>query len=247
MFDRLFLLYSKNKIEVDDLNYKPENALISRKLINPEGPKLAVVFPPWHGVQTLSNVLCRRLEKRGWAVLIYEFNTQILMADESMVLDSFNYIQQTISNDLVSLNKQHAYSQIRFIGLSLGSVALAMVADRFHDFDTVNIVVGGDDLALCMWYGERTRNVRRAFEHHHLHVRKLDRDWRVLAPKGHIRHFEGKTTSLVISKTDTIIPSKYQERLKNDIEQVGGNVSPRYTLLGHYLSVVRYCLWGSVD
>jgi hypothetical protein len=243
MFDKLFMLYSKKKRDRLDPDYRAEDAIVSKVLLNADASNLAVIFPPWHGVRLLTNIFAKRLVRKGYAVLLYEFNTQILVSDELRVLRSFEYIEQTIAKDISELSS--AYSKTRLIGLSLGGVALAMVASKFHDFNEVDFVVAGDDLALCMWYGARTSSLRKSFEHEKVRIRKLDSDWRSLAPENYVQYFAHKRVRLIVSRTDSIIPTSYQKKLKKDLELADATVTCRYTRLGHYLSVVRFCLTGA--
>ncbi len=244
MFDKVFILYAKLKKDEIDTSYRVENAIVSKTHLNANATKLAVIFPPWHGVRFVTNILAKRLIKRGWSVLLYEFNPQILMPSEDRVLRSFEYIQKSVASDLTMLKAKHNYTSIRLIGLSLGGVALAMTAALFHDFQDAVFVVAGDDLALCMWYGQRTYNLRKSFEKEDTHIRKLDHDWQELSPKNYTTAFAYKHVKMILSRTDTIIPASHQEKFRRAIKKADSDVTFRYSFLGHYLSVVKYCLMG---
>lgn len=241
MVDKAFVLYSKINNKKNLKKYLPTHAVKSSKLINPGKDKLAVLFPPWHGSIKLMKSLAAKLSNNGWSVLIYEFDPQILNPDEKSVEKSFEEIRTKIFNDLEHVTKTGSYQRVRFIGLSLGNVAMTMVADLFPQFTEADIVVGGDDLALCLWYGLRTSSIKEGLAEEHLRVRQLDKDWMDLAPKDHIKRFVNKPVRVLISNSDKIIPTRYQIKLKSDLINVKANVDCKYTRLGHYLSVYRYC------
>lgn len=83
--------------------YSPEQAILSSSLKNEGAPRLAVVFPPWHGGDEYMEMLTNRLAKNGSAVLDFDFHDQILEADIERVLQSYRYIQEVASQRLGQL------------------------------------------------------------------------------------------------------------------------------------------------
>lgn len=245
MIDALYDVYSKYKEDPLDPNYKPSDAIIGRKFINPHSRKLVVIFPGWHTHNFPVNVLAKRLAKRGWAVLFYDFHDQIMEPDQEVVVESFRYIRDTVCSEIQKLMAEQNYEQIHFIGISLGGVPLALVSDKFHHFTSVTSVVGGDNLAIDMWYGMRTEPYRRAFEKMHIGVRHLAQEWENVAPDNHLKHFKGKPVKLVISLHDKFVRTEYQKKLARQLEEVGAKVTTKKRLVGHTLTIVRFCLFDA--
>lgn len=248
MFDRFYFYYARLKPQPFDPLYKPAQAITGKLFVNRGAPKVVVIFTHWHSGSGLSNklyeVLAKRLIKKGWGVLIYKFHSQILIANEQQVVESFHHIQKQIASDLDKLTAKKYYKNIHLIGLSLGNVPLTMVADQFAGFDSATLVLAGDDLALDMWHGFTTQNIRRAFEHGHIGITKLDAEWRAEAPKNHLKHFKGKPVNLWISSTDKIVRAQYQTKLARLLTITGAKVSIKTTWLGHALTITRFCLLG---
>jgi esterase/lipase len=244
MLDSFLSSYSKRKAWPVDLDYRPTHAVTSRRFLNGDSDRLVVLFSPWHGSQRTSNVLAWRLAKQGQAVLVYEFHTQILLPEKDVVAESFRHIQDVIAKDLERLLTERSYSNVRFIGLSLGNVPLAMVAGKFNAFDEADIVVGGSDLARSLWSGLRTDGLRRAFENEQVQLEELDKAWYDLAPKHYAKQFANKKVNFIISRDDRVIPTVYQEDMRDLVMKHGGNVTCEYNQVGHYLSVFKFCVSG---
>ena len=242
MVDALYARYARRKKEPLDPHYKAHYAIRGRKILNRRAGKLAVIFPGWHTHKFPVDILARRLVKRGWAVLVYDFHDQIIEPDDSMVAASFHFIRDTIAEEVGSLTAKRVYRQIHFIGISLGNVPMTMVADEFSKFTGATMVVAGGDLAVDMWHGLRTRDLRDDFQDEHIGVRALDRDWKEEAPSRHIRHFAGKQLKLILSKNDKFILSKYQLEFAEDIRKINKTVNLRTRHLGHILTIMRFCL-----
>lgn len=243
MIDALYARWSRRKDIPVDPNYKPKNSIKHRKLINGHADKLVVIFPSWHTHNFPINTLAKRLKRKGWAVLLYDFHDQIMEPDEHIVVESFRYIRDSIADDVKKLEKQRGYKQIHFIGISLGNVPLTLVSDKFPGFSSATIVVGGDDLAIDMWYGLRTSSYREAFQKMHIGIRELDKEWQIVAPKNHVRHFAHKKIKIFISLHDKFVGTEYQKKLAEKILETGAEVNLKKSRLGHTLSIIRFCLF----
>ncbi|HSX17804.1 MAG TPA: hypothetical protein VLE51_00395 [Candidatus Saccharimonadales bacterium] len=242
MIDAIYARYSRLKEKPLDPAYRPEKAIKNTLRLNADSDKLAVIFPGWHTHKFPVVNLANRLSKQGWGVIAYDFHDQILLPDDDIVVESFRHIRDTITKELNDLLSDNKYSQVHLIGISLGNVPLAMVADRFPHFQGATLVVGGDDLAIDMWYGLRTVNIQRAFQKMHIGIRKLDSEWHDLAPASHVRHFSGKKVVFVMSLRDKFIRTKYQQKLAEKIAKVGADIDVRPTRFGHTMTIVRFCL-----
>ncbi len=247
MIDALYSRYSLRKQKPLDPNYKPSDAIAGRRIINKQSKKLAVIFPGWHNhpEQVPVNRLVKRLRRKGWTVLVYDFHDQILQPADRTVVESFHYIRDFIVDDLTATISASEYDEVRFISISMGGVILALVADRFPHFTGATAAVGGDNLAIDMWHGMRTLVYAEEFQKMHLGVRKLAKEWYDLAPEHHLRHFKGKPVKLVMSKHDRFVLTEYQEKLKDQLESVGADVKVKRHWPGHVLTVLMFAFFDS--
>lgn len=247
MIDALYARYSLKKEVPLSAGYKASDAILGKQLINPNSAKLAVILPGWHNHPQgfPINKLTKRLAKNGWAVLVYDFHDQILEPDENLVVESFSYIRQSVAKDIERLAEKQKYTQIHLIGISLGTVPWALIADTFTDFTSATVVLGGDDLAIDMWHGIRTQHYRHEFEKLHVGIRKLDEEWQGIAPVNHLKHFAGKKVKVVMSLNDKFILTQYQKKLIDRLSRNGATVSVKNSRFGHALTIVRFCLFDS--
>jgi hypothetical protein len=245
MVDKILAYYNFRKEKPLDSSYKPENAINSRQFIDAGNDRLAIIFPGWHTHNFPINVLTERLVRKGWSVLWYDYNDQILEPDEKAVVESMRYIRDTACDDIQKLISQKPYRRIHFISISLGGVPMALVCDKLKHFSSVTAVVGGDDLAVDMWHGFRTQKYKVAFEKMHIGIRKLAKDWDNIGPDHHLRHFKGKPVKLVMSKHDTYVPTKSQLKLARELETSGAQLKLKKRFTGHSLTILRYCLFDN--
>lgn len=227
-----------------DEDYSPSQAVQSRQLLNGQADKLAVVFPPWHGGRRVTEALVKRLQKNNWAVLNYTFHDQILEPDIERVSQSFEAIQTEVTDNLGQINEMGQYSRVDLIGVSLGNVAMALVAEKNPEFTSATLVVPGSNLALAMWHGTRTQNIRNHLSQQGINEIDLDDAWRNLAPMSHAKAFKEKPTELVISTKDCIIPTSFQYEMSEALNDARSRVTNHYNRLGHAASVAMFCYKG---
>jgi hypothetical protein len=247
MLDQIYSLRNKNRFVLTTNNYRPEDALISRKLDNCFSDKLAVLFAPWHGAEWLYDRLTSRLEKHGWSVLTYQFSPEILKPDVDQVIASFTYLQTSIATDLQELLLQNKYSKIHLIGTSLGNLPLALASEKFTNFDQVTMVAASSNLAQATWEGLRTQDIRNEFMKNGMTESALNIAWDGIAPKHHVSGLRHNRVNLIISKTDRVIPTKFQLEYLTAVREAGAKVRESYTHLGHYGSIIDFCLNGQLD
>jgi hypothetical protein len=247
MLDQLLVRRNAEKDVFTD-SYAPNQAITGHELTNPTGRNLTVLFPPWHGGGWFYERLIARLEGRGDAVLAYYFHDEILKPDAEQVLKSFRYIRDTVAAELKATTEAHSYEKVKLIAMSLGNPAMAIVTGKFKDFDSASLVVGASSLATSMWYGSRTQHVRAGIEQNNkaITLATLEDMWSELAPINHIDALEGKAVSLLVSKTDAIIPTRFQLKLVEGIQAAGIKPNVQQTELGHYAAVGKFCLFGAV-
>lgn len=246
MLDRFIAGYGAVRHSAIDLDYRPSQAITSKRLSNPRGNRLSVLFPPWHGGGVAYDILTRRLARNGSAVLSYNFHGQILQPDIDSVVESFNVIQDSVVADIHALSEKHDYCAVNLIASSLGNVSLAMVADKHASFQKATLVVAGSNLARCMWDGGRTRSIRQQFETQNISVSVLDDAWRQLAPKAHVDAFKDKEVLMYLSESDTIIPARYQREIAENLQAVTDNIHIHTDQSGHAATIAGFCLRGEL-
>jgi len=247
MIDALYVRYSLRQKDSLDPRYKPEQAIVDRQFLNPGADKLAVIFPGWHNRSKqfpISRVI-KRLQRKGWAVLVYDFHDQVLQANDETVVESFRFIRDTIADDLEKVQSGKNYSEIRLISISMGMVMLGLVADKYSHFTSTTVVVGGDNLAIDMWHGMRTKIYADEFRKIHIGIRKLTHDWNELAPVNHLRHFKDKPIKFVMGTRDEFVLTKYQEKLLSNLLDAGAKVKVKKHHGGHVFTIVLFALFDS--
>jgi hypothetical protein len=243
----MFGLRNKNRFVISTPGYNPDQALAGRTFSNCYTDKLAVLFAPWHGAGPVYEPLAKRLERNGYSILTYEFSPEILKADIAQVIASFGTLRDRIAADLSSLYEQNGYQEVHLIGTSLGNLPLALAAEKFTHFTELSMAGAGSNLARATWEGRRTQDIRDGFIAQGITEAQLDTAWAGLAPKNHVRHFKGKRINLVVSLKDHVIPTRYQLEYAAALKAAGVDVRVIYTRLGHYASIIRFCLAGRFE
>jgi hypothetical protein len=245
MIDSLYSIYSRRQEKPLDPNYKPSDAIAGRNFLDAGNDKLVIIFPGWHTHKFPVNILANRLFKKGWSVLWYDYHDQILEPEEEIVVESLKYLRDKACDDINRIINKKLYRRVHFISISLGGVPMALVCDKFKYFTGATAVAGGDDLAVDMWYGSRTQHFRSAFEKMHIGIRKLAKDWDNIGPDHHLRHFKHKPVKLIVSKHDTFVPTKYQQKLAEELVEIGALVKLKKRFTGHILTITRFCLFDN--
>lgn len=232
-----------------DPNYSPDKAVLGYSDSgSPESRSLAVVFPAWrlHLNDRYYRALGWCLGLQGFAVRRYDFNDHILEPDVDQVVASYKNIRETVTEELETFADQRRFNRIHFIASSLGTVSMALVASSFDRMTSATIASGSSNLALSVWHGIRTREVRRALEEAEegCTARMVDDKWHDIAPMTHASAFENKPTRMIISTTDAIIPTIFQREMADALADAGSQVSTHDTTLGHYASIGAYFAVG---
>ncbi len=226
--------------------YRAEQSIARRKLVNPMGDNLSVLFPPWHGGGVFYERLIHRLARRGDAVLAYYFDEEILKPDAKVVVESFEFLRDAITSDLEFARETYEYKRIGFVAMSLGNPVMSITTGKFRDFDSATLVVSASSLARSMWYGIRTQHIRAGIERQGHDLASLDELWKELAPMNHLDALADKEVTMLISTRDTIIPTRDQMLLLESARTKGIEPIVHQTRLGHYATVGRFCLYGDV-
>ncbi len=212
-----------------------------------KGPsrRLYVITPYWNA--KISDLAMRRLKKRileaGHSCLIYQFPFGILSDNVHRTDEYFKAIQKEARDDIRDVRKKYRFSEIVVIGMSLGCVNAAMIANKNRNVDRVILVVPGDSLAESLWRGIGTVRLRKQIKKHGIDLDALEKDWKALAPMNNIEGLKGKEIEVHVSRADEIIPYRNGYHLVKDMQKRG--LRPRVFRnkdLGHYLTVSKFIL-----
>ncbi len=224
--------------------YSPEQAILTTRLQNEDASRLTVVFPPWHGGGQYVERLTSRLAASGSAVLDFDFHDRILEPDINRVLQSYGYIRDAATEKIQQLFQGNGYEELRLISMSLGTVALALVANELPSFTEAAIVAGSSNLSMSVWEGIKTQHIMKQFMRDGTSADDLDAAWLGLAPKSYAPAFEDKEVKIRVASKDTVIPSVYQRELLAKLEEAGANTHPNHLRLGHYATLASYYYFG---
>ncbi len=230
-------------IESDDMvdpGYTPEQAVLGYKDSGPEDSnRWAVLLPPWHTHQDdwHYTAFAGHLNRQGFAVRRYDFSDHILQPDLDSVLASFHHIQDVVTEDLEDLTENTQLEEFHLVSASLGTVSLALLAERLPRFTGATIIAGSSDLARSMWHGSRTVKIRQELEKQGVDEKTIVEAWQDLAPKNHTSAFKGKPVNMTVSLTDKIIPTIYQHEMAEELGRAGSNVRVKTTRRGHYATI----------
>ena len=244
MIDAAMGHYARYHFTADQDDYTAAQAIRSKELVNPSGRHLTVLFPPWRGGEGAYDVLTRRLQRNGSAVLRYNLHPQILEPNADRVLASFAGIRDGVAEAVAKLQSSDRYAGTHLVAASLGGVSLGLVARQLADFTSATLVVPGSDLATGMWAGSRTRHIRQELERQGLNKEQLAARWADLAPAQAAPSFAGKEVRIITSTTDTIIPAWSQVEMVAAVRSYAPNTQVDTTRMGHIVSVARFCIAG---
>jgi hypothetical protein len=221
--------------------------MVRQKLINEGGKKLYAVFLSWHAGDLPYNWLYKRIIRRGDTVVAYYFADGFLNADVGNVKVNYQYVADIITRELRKLTFRHHYDSVHLIGISLGNVALSVVADKFRDFDEATQVCTASSLAKSVWYGDRTIDMRYELAKNEQTVDSLKQAWRDIEPANHAAIFKDKKLNIVLSKTDTAIPARFQTEYVAKARDAGARPKIKTAIFGqHYGAIIEYCLTGKI-
>jgi len=239
MLDTVYGKYSERVDVLFDATYAPSDVWTPSEL--------TVLFHPWHGGGRAYQVLQKRLTARNRAVLPLLFHDQILTHDTQQVLESFQTVQSKVSTKLQELAESGRYTRTSLFAASLGTPALAMTATAFRGFDRATLLTPGSNLATCMWEGRRTQAIRDHLERQGETLADIDEVWQPIAPVNHVAAFKGKELTAIVSGSDKIIPTKYQDAFADAVLDADINARIYRSSYGHHGTIGRYCLLGNID
>lgn len=243
MLDAFYALEEQVKPPEFDSSYTADQAIIGMQFVHaPHSDELTIVFPPWHTPQWFSRHIKQQLLDKRSNALIYEFNPLLLNKDIIKVKKSFEYIALHIPEDVRQIQNHQPIRAINLLGLSIGSVALCITAEKLPRFDNVTLVAPGNDLAVSMWDGWRTRRLRNSLKAEGYKLTELQREWDDLAPQAHVETLKGHTVHIVLAKQDRFIPFQYGKDLFDKLHQLNPGTTCNISPFGHIATILRYTM-----
>jgi hypothetical protein len=245
MIDRLVVARGK---DIFSDEYTASQAVQGREWLNRDAKKLAVIFPQWHAVGWPNSELTKRLKKQNWAVLNYQFHDQILEPNIERVPQSYGAVQAEVIEDLEYIEESEAYERVHFIGISLGTMAMTLVASEYSGFSSATFVLPCSKLASSMWEGSRTQGIREGLEEQGYARTQVEEAWHDLEPWAYAKAFRGKTVHSVVSPSDRIILPSYQIQMNEALANGGAHLSTEFNRLDHSESILKFCyLSGKIE
>ncbi len=236
-----------SKTERIFVNFDNVHKFIARQeLFNAHGWRLNVLFLPWHaGVKPFS-WLIQRLVRKNESVVVYYFAEEILSGDVVEVKKFYKQIEKEIPIRLSIIKDRYNYKDVRLIGMSLGNVALGVVANAWHDFSSVIQVCTASSLAKSVWEGDRTIDIRNIFEANTYNLVTIETIWKEIEPISNIKVFIGKPMTVIVSKVDTSIPTHLQWDYINGVRAIGIQPKIKTSRFGHYGTIIKFCIIGQI-
>jgi hypothetical protein len=114
------------------------------------------------------------------------------------------------------------------------------------DIDEVVLVVPGENMAKDMWYGCRTRHLRRSYQRQGISLETLEEKWQELSAENNMPA-PGTKLSLHFGRQDKVVPYRLSKTLPKTLESKGLKPETHvYYLVGHYFVSVLFLLWPSL-
>lgn len=207
---------------------------------------LKILLPGWgDGVSWTTKVLARRLSRKGFSCLVYSLPKAILPHDPNLAPAIFNTIKESIKKDITNIKSQYNFRKIDIIAPSLGAVIGCLIANDNEDITSIFLIVPGSCLASSLWDGIRTQRLKQTYENQNVSKENLKKLWHLLAPKNNISVLRNKNIFIAISKSDRVISYYYGKELAELLKKLYSGTLVRENLyLGHYLTTVKYYLFG---
>ena len=146
---------------VDD--FGGDLGLSSELSLEPGSTGLCVLMPPWKTEADYYKPVRKRIRARGYSCLEYRVTSSLISPDHTYTAHSFMAIRDQAVADIERLVREHGFTAVQVIGVSIGCVEAAMVANSSPHVTKAVLVAPGNCLAESLWHGLKTRNVRALF------------------------------------------------------------------------------------
>jgi len=241
MLDAISAIESQLKKPEFDSKYSADQAITSVQFSEiSDTSLLTVVFPAWHMPAKLTARLQQQLMRQGSSVLMYNFNPLILEDDIIKVKSSFEFIALAVAEDVSALVSHYHFKTVNLLGISVGGVALCIVAEKLPKFHSVTMLAPGNDLAAALWAGWRTRRLRNSIRARGYRLADLEKEWADLAPQNHIQTLKTHPVQIILARKDHFIPYSLGRELYKELKSVNPNTTCTTSRFGHVATILRY-------
>ncbi len=205
-----------------------------------DGSRAVLILPPTGGTNLIDRSYAAQLCAAGFTVFILDNWSNRDEFDLDLRIHERFYERAMRAVETVLVHTKARY--VGLLGTSVGAMQATVAASKFPRIRGVFAIVGGTPVPNVTAESEQDlmREVREArfvkFGFHNMaeYAQAIDRVF-PLDPGKLPRAFRGKDLGMVISESDTLVPTKYQERLREFWQ-------PKYLHAfssGHVLTVVR--------
>lgn len=250
IFDYIFKFawpgyYSEKFIEPDTKKDLPIEKFF--KHINGSNA-LVVIIPGWKNSPSVDKFFEWRIMKSKQSCLRYCFHPDLLSANPEYTVKEFLNIKEKIKKDILELKMKFGYAKIKLVASSLGAVSAMLVANNNKDIDQLFLLVPGSCIDYPLWYGIRTKKLKKIYEKKGINIEKLHNLWKEIAPINNADSLEDKKICTYISKSDKAIPYKYGKELSQYLINRYKKAEEKENILwGHYLSIVKFYLFERLN
>jgi len=213
----------------------------------PDSKGLCVLIPPWKTEADYYKLVRKRIKQAGYSCLEYKIASSLLSPDYEYTRNAFKEVANRVRSDIEKMVQQYVFKEVQVIGVSIGCIEASMIANNNPHVTKLVLVAPGNGLAEPMWYGLKTRNVRRLYEEQGITLSFLMEAWSELALEHNFDGLKGKEVEIYISKSDINIPYRFGRDLADKMIAYG--INPRVyenNHLGHYLTVLKYLWKGKI-
>jgi hypothetical protein len=236
-FDKLFVKYSCKKYKYFKTPLTEKN--FKKRFIHvPKSKILYINLSGWHTHLSTSFALKKRVLKKEFSFLNYEFPEGVLSSDEKLTKKDFLKMSEIVKKDIKDYKKRFKFKKIVVVGASLGGVIGFLVTNGNKNVDKFVSICTGYDLAESLWTGIVTKKLRKKFEKKKITLKKLKKAWEKITPANNVNKLKDKEIILFLSQADKVIDYSQGEKmfkaLKNKKYKVDLHVNKN---LGHYLTI----------
>jgi predicted esterase len=218
---------------------------IKKEFILRNNDTLCVFCPPWHQGRFATSFLRYRLKKKDYSFLTYDIHSHVLSTDYKRTREYILKVIETISKDITDYNKKYNFKNIIIIGISLGCLYALNVSIKNKEINKVILASPGYSLEHSILTGYSTNRLNHlTIDSYGIAYKKLQKEWKDLAPYHKIKNLKNKEITIFLSKKDCINAYEGAQKLINILKKNKVKVKTEINNhLGHYGTIIRFLLF----
>lgn len=239
-----YFLSRFNSFSLQTCGLTPENfsSRIKRKFFHSPNSKTLIITAPGWGQSLIKWSRVKSwAEKSDCSILLYEFPRAILSDNHTLTAETFGLINQIAREDIGKLKNEYKFEKCLLIGISLGSSFGSMIYKGNSNITDIVLVCPGNNLALNMWNGCRTKHLRKSYEKQGIDSLKLNEYWKNLASENNMPA-PGTNITILYGKYDEVIPYYQSKNLAKVLQSNGLDVNTKNYCSGHYLLILYFLI-----